>query len=66
MAKKTKRTKKATKWTKSPPPPPLPAIMLNLTIGHWISSLIHVAAKLKIADLLKDEPKASWGDPSKC
>ena len=30
------------------------ATMLNLMIGHWVSRLIQVAAKLKLADLLKD------------
>ena len=30
-----------------------PAVMLNLTIGHWVARLVHVAAKLRIADLLK-------------
>ena len=32
---------------------PLPAIMLNLTIGHWVARLTYIAAKLKLADLLK-------------
>jgi hypothetical protein len=36
---------------------PLPALMLDLTIGHWIARLTHVAAKLKLADLLKDGPR---------
>lgn len=35
--------------TKLPPQ----VVMLNLTIGYWISRLIYVAAKLKLADLLK-------------
>jgi O-methyltransferase/methyltransferase family protein len=39
--------------------PPLPAVMLNLTIGYWVSRLIHVAAKLKLADLLKDGPRSA-------
>ena len=34
--------------------PSAPAVMLNLTIGHWVARLIYVAAKLKLADLLKD------------
>ena len=33
------------------------AVMLDLTIGHWISRLTYVAAKLKLADLLKDGPQ---------
>jgi len=33
------------------------SVMLNLTIGHWIARLVHVAAKLKLADLLKDGPR---------
>ena len=31
--------------------------MLNLTIGHWIARLTYVAAKLKLADLLKYSPR---------
>src|SRR6476646_6396286 len=38
---------------------PLPAVMLNLTIGHWIARLTYVAAKLKLADLLKDGPRTA-------
>src|SRR6267154_859270 len=38
---------------------PLPAVMLDLTIGHWIARLTHVAAKLKLADLLKDGPQTA-------
>jgi hypothetical protein len=30
-----------------------PEIMRNLAIGYWVSRLIHVAAKLRLADLLK-------------
>jgi hypothetical protein len=37
--------------------PPLPAVMLNLTIGHWVARLTYIAAKLKLADLLKDGPR---------
>lgn len=37
---------------------PLPAVMLNLSIGHWIASLVYVAAKLKIADLLERGPRS--------
>lgn len=33
--------------------------MLNLMIGHWVSRLIQVAAKLKLADLLKDGPRTA-------
>jgi len=31
--------------------------MLDFTIGHWIARLTYVAAKLKLADLLKDGPR---------
>jgi O-methyltransferase domain len=34
-----------------------PEIMRNLTIGHWVARLVHVAAKLRIADLLKGGPR---------
>jgi hypothetical protein len=37
--------------------PPPQAVMLNLTIGHFFSQLIYVAAKLKLADLLKAGPR---------
>lgn len=37
---------------------PLPAAMLDLIIGYWVSQLIHVAAKLGLADLLKGGPKS--------
>ena len=33
--------------------------MLNLIIGYWVSQMIFVAAKLGLADLLKDEPKSA-------
>jgi hypothetical protein len=39
--------------------PSAPAVMLNLTIGHWVARLIYVAAKLKLADLLKDGPRTT-------
>jgi len=39
--------------------PPPQAVMLNLTIGHWIARLIHIAAKLKLADLLKNGPRTA-------
>lgn len=32
-------------------------VMLDLTIGHWIARLTYVAAKLKLADLLRDGPR---------
>ena len=38
---------------------PLPAVMLNLTIGHWVARLVYIAAKLKLADLLKGGPKTA-------
>ncbi len=37
--------------------PSPPATLLELTTGCWISQAIYVAAKLGIADLLKDGPK---------
>lgn len=30
-----------------------PELMRNLAIGYWVSRLVHVAAKLRLADLLK-------------
>ena len=38
-------------------PPPL--IMLQMIAGFWISRAIYVAAKLGIADLVKDQPKTA-------
>jgi hypothetical protein len=38
---------------------PPPVAMLQLISGFWISRCIYVAAKLGIADLLKDEPKTA-------
>lgn len=32
-------------------------VMRNLTIGYWVARLVHVAAKLKLADLLKKGPR---------
>ena len=32
-------------------------VMKNLTIGYWVARLIHVAAKLRLADLLKGRPR---------
>ncbi|HSL06205.1 MAG TPA: methyltransferase [Nitrospiraceae bacterium] len=34
-----------------------PELMRDLTIGHWVARLVHVAAKLKLADLLKKGPR---------
>lgn len=33
-----------------------PEVMRNLTIGYWVARLVHVAAKLRLADLLKKGP----------
>jgi O-methyltransferase/methyltransferase family protein len=38
---------------------PPPVLMLRMMQGFWISRAIYVAAKLGIADLLKDGPKTS-------
>jgi len=38
---------------------PAAAVMLNLSIGYWVARLTHVAAKLKLADLLKDGPRTA-------
>src|ERR1044071_7331898 len=38
---------------------PPPFIMLRMISGFWISRAIYVAAKLGIADLVKDEPKTA-------
>ena len=35
-----------------------PEIMRNLAIGYWMSRLVYVAAKLRLADLLKGGPRA--------
>ena len=32
-------------------------VMRNLTIGYWVARLVHVAAKLKLADLMKKGPR---------
>jgi len=37
---------------------PLPAAMLDLITGYWASQLVHVAAKLGLADLLKAGPRS--------
>ena len=45
-----------------PQPPadsPLPAALIQLVTGYWVSQAIFVAARLGIADLLKDGPKTS-------
>jgi hypothetical protein len=30
-----------------------PEVMRNLAIGYWVARLVHVAAKLRLADLLR-------------
>jgi hypothetical protein len=40
-----------------PKNPPVPAVMFRLIIGRWVSHLIYVAAKLELADRLKDGPR---------
>ena len=37
---------------------PLPAVMLDLIVGYWVSELVHVVAKLGLADVLKGGPKS--------
>jgi len=37
---------------------PLPAVMLDLIIGYWVSQLVHAAARLGLADLMKGGPKS--------
>lgn len=34
-----------------------PEVMRNLAIGYWVARLVHVAAKLTLADLLKKGPR---------
>lgn len=34
-----------------------PEFMRNLAIGHWVARLIHIAAKLRLADLVKKGPR---------
>ena len=41
------------------PSVPPQVALLNLTTGHWIMQGIFVAAKLGIADLLRDGPQSS-------
>ena len=38
---------------------PPPVVMLQMIGGFWVSHAIYIAAKLGIADLLKDQPKRS-------
>ena len=38
---------------------PPQAVMLNLTVGHWVTRLIYVAAKLQLPDLLKKGPRTA-------
>ena len=35
-----------------------PEAMLRIISGFWISRAVYVAAKLGVADLVKDEPQA--------
>lgn len=35
-----------------------PELMRNLAIGHWVARLIHVAARLGLADLLRKGPRS--------
>jgi O-methyltransferase domain/Dimerisation domain len=37
---------------------PSPPVLFQMTTGYWVSQAIYVAAKLGIADLLKDGPKS--------
>lgn len=37
---------------------PLPAVMLDLIVGYWVSQLVHVVARLGLADLMKGGPKS--------
>lgn len=37
--------------------PSSPEVMRNLAIGYWVARLVHVAAKLRLADLLKGGPR---------
>lgn len=34
-----------------------PETMRNIAIGYWVGRMIHVAAKLRLADLLKGQPR---------
>lgn len=37
---------------------PPQAVMMQMSSGYWMTQMIYVAAKLGIADLLKDGPKS--------
>src|SRR5258708_4119039 len=37
---------------------PQPPVLLRMATGYWLSQAIYVAAKLGLADLLKDGPKS--------
>src|SRR3954462_14953656 len=41
------------------PTPELPphAQLVQMAMGHWVSTILYVAAKLNLADLLADGPK---------
>jgi ubiquinone/menaquinone biosynthesis C-methylase UbiE len=43
----------------SEPAPPPHIVMLQMITGFWVSRTIHVAAKLGLADLVKDGPKTA-------
>lgn len=43
----------------APPELPPPVKLLQMATGYWVSQAIYVAAKLRIADLLKDGPKTA-------
>src|SRR6202000_2012261 len=46
--------------TQSAPPPPQPAqVLMQLGLGFMVSAALYTAAKLGIADLLKDGPKSA-------
>ena len=38
---------------------PPPVALVQMLTGYWVSQALYVAAKLGIADLLKDGPKSS-------
>jgi SAM-dependent methyltransferase len=46
---------------KQPPTLPPPVMLYQMSIGHYLSRALHLAAKLRIADLLKDGPR-HYGD----
>jgi len=54
---KPRRKRAAAPAVRPVPPIPMTRRMLDLIIGYWTSQLVHVAAKLKLADLLKDGAK---------